>query len=169
MSQHSPLDDKADVLFTLLDTDGDGAVDRDDYLTEGHRFLDAYDVPVDSPKGKALLGARGAMWERCTALVDHDHDGVISRGEFHEWIKATQGPDAMSIEDVLLPMHRAQFEIIDSDGDGTVDRDEFMAWRTRLGYSRDGVAALFSKTDADKDGRITLDEFHRANSSFAVR
>jgi len=144
--------------FALTDTNGDGAVDVEEYVSEYLERLDARLL-------KALEGHTAQTRTRFTAL-DADKDGVVSRAEFdaagertwagHQQQVAKAAGAKPSRRDSRDPLRmptshslEGMLEIYDQDGDGRVSRDEFEQVR----------AAMFSTADRDGKGRLDFDGY----------
>lgn len=56
---------------------------------------------------------------------------------------------------------RATFELVDVDGDGYISTDELKNLMTRLGQDATGtrVVEVVVAADANRDGKISLEEF----------
>ncbi len=153
--------DVADEIFDRLDTDGDGVLAANDYRESAEKLLRSYGMGPSSPKGRALIEANLALWERQAEQVDRDHDGRIGREEYREWFGSLPTSDAgaaLGSPEVMAVLH-AQFHVADRDGDGLMDQHEFAVWRGLKGVSADAVAASFELVDSDGDGAVSWDDF----------
>ncbi|MGP3690132.1 EF-hand domain-containing protein [Streptomyces sp. IBSNAI002] len=155
----------ADRIFDRLDTDGDGVLAADDYRASADRMLQSYGMGPGSPKGRALIEANQAVWQRQAELVDRDHDGRITREEYREWVgslpPASASGKPSGSPEVMAALH-AQFHVADRDGDGLMNRREFMAWRGFKLVPEEAAEAAFALVDADRDGAISWDDFNGA-------
>ncbi|MBT2406521.1 MULTISPECIES: EF-hand domain-containing protein [unclassified Streptomyces] len=156
----------ADQIFDRLDTDGDGKLVEQDYRAAAERLLQSYGMGPNSPKGRALIEAHLAVWEREAELVDRDHDGAITREEYREWFTSKAAPDHGSPE--VLAMLHAQFHVADRDGDGTLSLQDFVAWRALRGVSAETAASAFALIDSDGDGGISWDDFAAAGHAHGL-
>ncbi len=139
--------DHARPLMKQFDANKDGVIDRAEAakspkLTERFDQLDANKdgrLSADERsqmRGKHRSGRMGGGHHRMKAL-DTDQDGRISRTE----AAAGQGKLA------------GRFEQMDANKDGYLDRADMQA---RVAQRR---AEFFSGADANRDGRVTRDEF----------
>ncbi|MEV6732844.1 MULTISPECIES: EF-hand domain-containing protein [unclassified Streptomyces] len=162
----------ADDIFDRLDTNGDGVLAADDYRTSAEQLLQSYGAGPNSPKGRALIEANQALWERQAELVDRDGDGKISREEYREWFASLPaseaGPGALSGSPEVMAVLHAQFNVADRDGDGAMDLHEFTAWRALKGVPSQSAAAAFDLIDADGDGAISWEDFSGAGSAHGL-
>ena len=119
-------------LFSSFDKNGDGTLQSSELRPALHT-LGLHKVSV--PQVEAILRA----W-------DDDGDGVISLVEF-----------SCLVRDLRV------FAAIDTDGDGSIDPEELRVALSQLGVRVDSEEAnrQFRKYDADRSGRIELNEFSR--------
>ncbi|MER7050152.1 EF-hand domain-containing protein [Streptomyces jumonjinensis] len=97
--------------FAVMDADGDGAVDREEWRTGVRRSVAA--------DRSGFLGRLERVLHAWFALCDTDGDGFISRAEYTHMYGSTLGLTAG-------PLNEA-FTTLDIDGDGLVCRDEIRA------------------------------------------
>lgn len=154
----------ADKIFDRLDTNGDGVLDEDDYRASADKMLQSYGMGPNSPKGRALIEANLAVWQKQAELVDRDHDGKITREEYREWVSSLPASDSgkpSGSPEVMAALH-AQFNVADRDGDGMMDRHEFLAWRELKDVPVQAANAAFELIDSDGDGVISWNDFNGA-------
>lgn len=136
------------LVFAMLDTDGDGIVSRDDYFTRIDRVTAATGRGEEDPM---VLRARAAG-ERAWAEMDADGDGRMTLDEYLAWV----GVEAF--DNICSPALGALFDLA-ADGDGTLDRRRFVMLRTALGNPAGNAGAAFDALDADGDGRVGRHEY----------
>jgi NADPH oxidase 5 len=124
------------------------------------------DAVIDAGELQRALGLRAEyLARRVFAVFDRDSDGVIRRDEFLEGVrKLVLGP----------PRDRLffAFRLHDHDGDGSLDRLDLVRMITLAlaeddvnahdAYVERMVAALLSRVDTNRDGRISFEEFESA-------
>lgn len=122
---------------------------------------------IDAGKLKEALGLRSDyLAQRVLSAFDRNGDGVISRGEFMDGVRALVfGTD----RDKLL----FAFRVHDHDGDGTISELE-MRRMIAISLAESDVAekasqpsewlarTLFARFDSDRDGKLSFDEFAAA-------
>lgn len=154
--------------FDATDANGDGTVDVEEYVQE---FEDRMREEMEQGRGEQVEQTR-----RRFAALDADKDGQVSKKEFDAsgervWTEgqkamASKG-DAKADEEktaeaaarfdrrpnrLALPSsHTAEgfLALYDGNGDGKVERGEFDRARTEQ----------FARTDADRNGRLSQDEY----------
>ncbi|MFD8410206.1 EF-hand domain-containing protein [Streptomyces sp. NPDC059650] len=153
----------ADEIFDRLDTNGDGVLTAEDYRGSAEQLLQSYGMGPSAPKGRALIEANQALWERQAELVDRDHDGRIDRQEYREWFASLPASESASgapsgSPEVMAVLH-AQFTVADRDGDGLMDLHDFTMWRELKGVTGREATAAFELIDSDGDGAIGWQDF----------
>ncbi|MEU8773962.1 EF-hand domain-containing protein [Streptomyces sp. NPDC048606] len=124
--------------------------------------------------------------ERAFAHLDADNSGVIDE---HDIIalgarllaalgEPKDSPKALAAIDGLVGFWHELFTELDLDRDGKVTPEEYSLGMTRL-YKDGGAAydrsfrpmaqALLTVVDTNGDGRISLEEFHTAQTAFDTR
>ncbi|MEJ8640399.1 EF-hand domain-containing protein [Streptomyces sp. MS1.HAVA.3] len=154
----------ADLIFDRLDTNGDGVLAADDYRASADHVLRSYGMGPSSPKGRALIEANLALWQHQAELVDRDHDGMITREEYREWVGSLPPSDSgrpSGTPEVMAALH-AQFNVADRNGDGLMDRHEFVVWRDLKGVPAQTAESSFQLIDSDGDGSISWNDFSEA-------
>ncbi|OKJ93499.1 hypothetical protein AMK26_33975 [Streptomyces sp. CB03234] len=150
--------------FQRMDADGDGSVDRDDFMRAPRRLLTELGVPEDADKGRALLEANDEQFDFLLSIADDDGDGVLSAEEYvaARTSPAFRSPERQGKGDVS----RTLFEVLDADDDGTIDRDEFLRAAGFLGMTGDDAGEFFARLDKDGNGRLDAKEFLKAVKRF---
>lgn len=132
-------------------------------------FLEQYDRDRDGRVTRAEYARTDASFRN----LDRDQDGVVTAKDFEKpvempadlaapflIVRRFAGPDADAI--AIGDLDEA-FETVDLDHDGAIARNEFLGPTPPPGPDR--FAPLLAVADADKDGRLTLDEL----KSYALR
>ena len=165
MTTHHVHTKKIDIRFKRFDIDGDGVLTPNDYEGLAQRLLDAYGVPADEPKGKAVLDGYRGLWELHAREMDTNHDGYITPEEFHSAI-ASHVIGNNGVEETVVPLMRAILDLCDKEGSGSLDRDEFTSLMAVFGVSDAHSLETFAKLDREGDGTISFDEFVEAGREF---
>ena len=127
-------------LFTLLDGNRSGGIDRSDLETFGARV------------GGGAIGKAVALWDSLSAL-DTDSDGVVTKDEF------IAGADYDAVLESTVALHLALFDSADGDDDNRISRAEWGSINSILGISDSDSEVNFNAVDTDRDGLVTRDEF----------
>ncbi len=182
----------SDRSFAVHDWNGDGVLSGDEVRVGGKRPPRATDDrPFDSEEREYEFDDWTA---RGFTSVDHNHDGRITRDEWHfdreGFRRADHNGDGVLSRAEFLAEDREdddredRFENLDLNGDNRVSRNEWhgtAARFTALDANRDGVISrvemmgpdappeLFSSVDVNRDRVITTDEWHWSRASFQAR
>ncbi|MGK5532785.1 EF-hand domain-containing protein [Streptomyces sp. URMC 129] len=145
-------------IFAMLDTDGDGAITREEYLARVDRVARAAGRDARHPTVATARAAHEAVFQD----MDADHDGRVTFEEYRTWV----GHEAF--ERACRPALGALFDIADTDADGRLDRAGFTRLRTAAGNAEADAAAAFDALDADRDGLIDRDAYLAGIRAFAT-
>lgn len=137
-------------MFTKMDTNGDGSVDKAEFTTFGQQMA-----------GKI---GKSNKSEEMFAQIDTDGDGKITQAEHDTFVSQMeanrpQGPPpggGMDPEEMFAEM--------DANDDGSVDKAEFTAFHEQMAAKMnesdksDETDEMFSQIDTDGDGKISQSE-----------
>ncbi|XP_037085378.1 reticulocalbin-2-like [Pollicipes pollicipes] len=127
-------------LFLAADRDGDGALQRSEFLSFSHPEEDPRMIPV--------------VVDHTLLEKDLDKDGYIS---FQEFV----GEQAKDKDQAWLEAEKDKFDSdYDKDRDGRLDRDEVQAWvlPSNTEIADDEVDHLFASADDDVDDALSFQE-----------
>lgn len=102
----------ADDPFGKLDADGNGKIEKQEYLDSVSRSFDKADQNKDGSLDRKELKKAAPELNKKMKELDTDKDGRISKNEF------TKGT-------------LKEFDLIDSNKDGFIDKSEFEAFRKK--------------------------------------
>ncbi|MFG1617391.1 EF-hand domain-containing protein [Nonomuraea wenchangensis] len=148
--------------FALLDTNGNGHLQGDDFALLADRVLDSLSADRDSAKAHALTQGCRTFWQGLAAACDRDGDATVT---FQEYAAAI--PDAAHFDQYGSPYARALVALADTDDDGQVEQGEFIACMTAIGFAPPHVRQLFAAL-AGQRGRITTDAWSAAIRDYYV-
>jgi Ca2+-binding EF-hand superfamily protein len=142
--------DRVKLVFTLLDANGNGVLDPDDFELMATRVL--LSVPdADEAARNAMLAAFRKYWATLAAELDTDHDGRIS---FDEYVACVLAPERF--DDTIHDFAVSLAALGDPDGDGLIERPVFAALMTAIGFELPNIHALFDVFGPDASDRITV-------------
>lgn len=151
------------ALFDLTDSDRDGFITEGDSMAVAGRLVEEFAVP-DGPRRAAVQDAYRSLWERITADCDADGDGRVSREEFAAAYVHGDGQPAAYFQRHLGPFPAMLAQTIDEAGDGLIDAAQYVRAFAVPGWDDLSVLAVFQRLDADRDGKISADEFAAGNA-----
>ncbi|MCE6998281.1 EF-hand domain-containing protein [Saccharothrix sp. S26] len=143
---------KVSVVFTAMDANGDGYLERADFEALADRWV-------------SLRGGAGAerlrelvidWWEALHAASDQDPDGKVT---LDEMLAAVGNLGTML--DLVVATAESMFEAVDEDGDGEISAAEY--GRMIHAWTGDDAPtdAVFARLDLNGDGHISKGEFAR--------
>jgi Ca2+-binding EF-hand superfamily protein len=144
-------------MFDVLDLNGDGYLEEEDFTRRAHQFAEERGWSWDSRDYREQLDFTRGDWHHLQQSTDADRDGRVTRDEFLGFADAMLAdPDAL--EQYAYADADLIFRAMDSDDDGRITADEYRMY-LRV-YHIDGAHArpLFERLDTDGDGFVTRDE-----------
>ncbi|AEW99727.1 EF-hand domain-containing protein [Streptantibioticus cattleyicolor] len=132
-------------VFAMMDTDADGVITADDYLSRIERAVKATGRPDDDP----LVATARAQGRTAWTAMDTNGDGRLTFEEYDAWV------DGEKFDTICRFALGSLFDLVDTDGDGAVDQAEFTTLRTALNNPPGNARAAFDALDTDGDGRVT--------------
>ena len=138
--------------FDLIDSNGDGKIDRADFDEIVARFSQEFNQQPGSPKHRALNDAYAALWEGMRESMDVDKDGSVSR---EEYVRGLESNAAASYQRYLAPLAKAMIDFCDIDGDGRINVEELAGIHRSLGMGDHDHDAALRDLDRDNDGYVS--------------
>lgn len=142
--------DRANLVFTLFDADGNGFIEAEDFELMGTRVLQAVPEADDATKA-ALLASFRRYWTTLAAELDANHDGRIDSEEFTACVLAPE-----RFDDTIHDFAVSLAAMGDPDGDGRIERPVFVALMTAIGFGLPNIHALFDVFEPDEADRVTV-------------
>ena len=156
---------KLSRYFRVLDTDGDGELERSDYEQRVEAFAKEFGCAPGSPRHASIQRAWMDQWKGLVAAADDDHDRKVSLAEFlamHD--EAIQ--DKERLYGVLLAVSRWIMEAADVDGNGVMSRIELQKALRATGLSEAEASESFRRLDRDGNEKVTKAEFLSCAAAF---
>jgi Ca2+-binding EF-hand superfamily protein len=146
--------------FDQMDADSDGYLDWTDYERLSDRYTQAYGLPRDDRRARALRTFCQIHWLELLRHAGVDGDR-LTKDQFV--IGSRLALMDTSRLNVTEGGGHAIFDVVDTDGDNEISKDEFARlMRDVWKYDSPETMELFSKLDTDGDGAISRYEFIRA-------
>lgn len=142
--------DRVRTVFALLDADGNGFLEPDDFDLMADRVIEAA-PDSDQAARAAMLAAFRRYWTTLAAELDTDHDGRVSFDEYTACVLAPERFDG-----AIGEFAEALAALGDPDGDGLIERPLFADLMDAIGFERTNVQALFDAFEPDETDRITV-------------
>jgi Ca2+-binding EF-hand superfamily protein len=156
---------KIDLEFDLLDVNGNGRLEENDYRRLATRFLEEFGVPRRSRRARAVVRAYDDLWKRHRRDWDLDRDGTITREEYHRSLERLLIREN-GFNEIVVPLIKALFYLVDGEERDVLTRAEFARLMGVFGVSESDSLMNFNDLDLDGNDRITLDELIHAFREF---
>ncbi|MEC3995404.1 calcium-binding protein [Actinacidiphila sp. DG2A-62] len=138
------------LVFSLLDANGNGVLDEEDFTLMGDRVVAAA-PPIALQAKERLRAAFALYWTTLRDELDADGDGVVS---FEEYQACVLSPERFSA--TVTEFAEALAALGDPDGDGLIERPVFVALMTAIGFALPNIHALFDAFEPDQDDRVEV-------------
>ena len=156
--------DKFLHIFELLDVDGNGVLQYDDFRLVGDTMCDERGWSKGHRRRLGLTRANKRLWDLMIRYLDADGDGDVSLVEwlnFH-FTAFSQDPELSSANADLNGAlnSTAQFfcEMLDSDGDGKVSLVDYVLFCEAYGVGESDARRSFQLFDKNDDGILQIGE-----------
>ncbi|MFC5829594.1 EF-hand domain-containing protein [Nonomuraea insulae] len=148
--------------FSLLDANGDGRLQAEDFDLLAGRVLDALAVKRNSVKATALLEGCRIYWQGLVAASGGEgHGEVVSFEEYAAVI-----PDDDHFDHYGQPYVSALADLADWNEDGQVERADFLACMAAIGFAEPQVERIYAEMSFD--GAVAAEDWKAAIRDFYV-
>lgn len=156
--------DKFLHVFDLLDIDGNGVLEYEDFRLAVDTMCDERGWSNSHRRRTGLVRANRRLWDMMTRYLDADGDGNIS---LVEWLNFhfqafTQDPQLLNtlpeLNGALNSTAHFFCDMLDSDGDGKVTDEDYVLFCEAYGVSEEEAGAGFALFDKNGDGILQITE-----------
>ena len=140
--------------FAGFDQDGNGYIDREDFMAAAKALLAEFGTAARSDRGQALYVGAEAFWQGMAGIADQDGDQRITREEFVTGALKRLRDNPERFAEIARPFLRAALAVADTTGDGAVGVENTGRVLQVLGVEADVAAEAAAQLDTDGDGRI---------------
>jgi tellurite resistance protein TerC len=152
--------------FAVIDTDGNGVWQREDYQLLTRRLCETFGCTADSAAGHALASAQRALFDTMLSHMDANRDDEISREEFVAGVGRGRPADVPGFEAAVSAAARTLIQVADTDGNGVLDPGEYARLAAVYGAGADEAERAFGRLDQDRNGVLDAAELTLAISQF---
>jgi tellurite resistance protein TerC len=151
--------------FAVIDIDGNGVWQRDDYQLLTRRLCETFGHPVDSAAGQAVAAGQRALFDALLSHMDADGDQEITQEEFVATLGRTI-KDRPGFESAVRTAAHSLLQIADQDGNRALDAGEYARLAAVYGARPDEAARAFDRLDQDRNGMLDTAELTLAIRQF---
>jgi Ca2+-binding EF-hand superfamily protein len=151
--------------FAVIDTDGNGVWQREDYQLLTRRLCETFGLAADSPAGHALASAQRVLYDTMLSHMDANHDQEISREEFVAGLRRAI-KDRAGFEVAVGTAARTLIQVADQDGNGVLDAGEYAQLAAVYGADVEEAGQAFGRLDQDHNGVLDAAELTAAIGQF---
>jgi len=151
--------------FAVLDVDGNGAWQRDDYLQLTRRLCEAFGHAPGSAAAQAVARGQQALFDALLPHMDADGDQEITQDQFVTAVGRTIS-DRAGFDDAVRTAARTLVQTADQDGNGALDPGEYGRLAAVYGVPAHEAAQAFGRLDRDRNGLLDTAELAEAISHF---
>lgn len=147
-----------DQRFALLDHDGNGTLEHDDFQGLAKQLVEGLGEPASSAKASAVLGEVSELWRALLRCTDADGDQRISREEFSAALETGRLVTDDLVGATVRRTVQALMDLCDSDGNGELDEAELRDLLRLCGIPPEQAPKIFAELDTDGSGALSVDE-----------
>ena len=167
--RRAPLDAQQQTVlkrrFAVLDVDGNGAWQRDDYQQLTRRLCEAFGHAPGSAAAQAVASGQRALFDALLPHMDADGDQEITQDEFVTAVGRTIS-DRAGFDAAVRTAARTLVQAADQDGNGALDSGEYGRLAAVCGIPAREAAQAFGRLDRDRNGLLDTAELAEAISHF---
>jgi tellurite resistance protein TerC len=152
--------------FAVIDTDGNGVWQREDYQLLIQRLCETFGYAADSAAVHELASAQRALFDTMLSHMDANRDDEISREEFVAGVGRGRPADGPGFEAAVGAAARSLIQVADADGNGVLDPGEYARLAAVYGAAADEAERAFGRLDQDRNGVLDASELTVAISQF---
>ena len=143
--------------FAIVDTDGNGVWQRNDYEQLTRRLCETFGHATDSAPGRAVADGQRALFDAMLAHMDASGDQEISRDEFATGLRRAI-EDRAGFHTAVRAAAAALIQVADRDGNGVLDPAEYRRLAAVYGARAEEAERTFGRLDLDRNGVLDTAE-----------
>jgi tellurite resistance protein TerC len=151
--------------FAVIDTDGNGVWQRDDYHLLTRRLCETFGLAADSAAGRAVAAAQRDLFDTMLSHMDANFDDTISRAEFITAV-GLDIADRPGFDAAVGAAARSLIQVADTDANGTLDPGEYTRLAAVYGARAEEAERAFGRLDTDDNGMLDVAELTLAIGQF---
>ena len=162
------LQKKLTQHFHFRDLDGDGYVERSDWVKCAQNLAAIRDWVFGSPEYENVMARHEDMWLTFWEPADLNNDGKVALGEYLH-LAETQRKMGFTFEmKQVRKLFGAIFDTVDLDGDGEISLAEYKLFFRAWGLDGATAVAAFSSLDLNADAKLSREAFLQYGVNFYI-
>jgi Ca2+-binding EF-hand superfamily protein len=151
-------------MFELLDVDGNGVLEYDDFRMVVDVMAEERGLDKSSRRYLGLVASNKRLWKMFSRNLDADNDGGITLAEwlaFHIKCFLEDPKDkgmAPEFSSALSSTAKFFLDLLDSDGDGVVTVDDYVLFCGAYNVGENEARIGFKMFDRDGNGQLSHQE-----------
>jgi Ca2+-binding EF-hand superfamily protein len=154
-TDHAEYERRIAARFAGFDQDGNGYIDREDFVTAAKGLLAEFATTARCDKGQALYAGAEAFWQGMAGIADVDGDQRVNREEFVTGAVKRLRDNPERFAEIARPFLRAAIAVADQSGSGGLTPAAAERVLRVLGVAPSLAGPVAAALDADGDGRIS--------------
>ena len=151
--------------FAVIDIDGNGVWQRDDYEQLTRQLCGTFGHAIDSATGQAVASGQRTLFDALLRHMDANGDNEITPDEFASAAGRTIH-DRPGFNAAVRSAADSLIQVADRDRNGVLDAGEYVLLAAVFGASTEQAGRAFSRLDLDHNGFLDVAEFTFAISEF---
>ena len=151
--------------FTVIDTDGNGVWQRDDYEQLTRRLCGTFGHAIDSATGQAVASGQRILFDALLRHMDTNGDQEITPDEFAAATGRTID-DRPGFDTAVRTAAHSLIQVADRDRNGVLDAGEYTQLAAVYGASAEQAGRAFIRLDLDHNGFLDTPELTLAITEF---
>lgn len=149
--------------FEATDTDGDGQVTKQDYLSSADKVIAVLKLDRASMPAQRLKASYAQTWDGLVKNSD-DKDAVTVDWWIEHYYQV--GLDDKHLDAFVTGRADAILQLFDADQDQRISKEEWTLFFSTIGHPERHYEMAFQKLDRDHDGHLTKEEIKTASREF---
>jgi hypothetical protein len=150
--------------FEVMDTDGDGRITKQDYLSSADKVIAVLKLDPASPPAQVLKANYARNWDALVASGLARKDAVTPDEWIQHWYRL--GLDPKRLEEIAVKHGEGIMQVFDADHDQRISKAEWALFFSTIGHPEKHYELGFQKLDRNHDGYLTLDEIRTGGREF---
>ena len=146
--------------FEVSDTDGDGRITKQDYLSSADKVIAVLKLDPAAPPAQKLKASYAQNWDALVAGDVAQKDAVTIDEWIQHWYRL--GLDSKRLEEIAVGRGDVVMQLFDADHDQRISKAEWTTFFSTIGHPEKHYELGFQKLDRNRDGYLNTDDIRTA-------